>query len=184
MRRNTGLDLTVDTDVVPHASYEKYEVSQSPSINARRSIDSQSSSSPTVKDAPAHDTTPRPSQPEQHPAQPSLPQPSIRLLFSLIPRRDFFSLVLPAISTSVIAGGIAPFMTLVVGQTFDAFANFPISESSSTPEQRAQLKHDVGLAAVELSGIGGRRPCSQQRHIRPLDFDGRTQRYALATQSI
>ncbi|KAF8172694.1 P-loop containing nucleoside triphosphate hydrolase protein [Pholiota molesta] len=65
--------------------------------------------------------------------QPQGPTPSIRLLFSLLPRRHALLLLTPAIITSVIAGGIAPFMTLVVGQ--------------------AALLSGVGRAALMLVGL-------------------------------
>lgn len=91
------------------------------------------------------------------PATPSspdcpLPQPSIRLLFSLVPRRDFYLIVLPAILTSVLAGGVAPFMTFVVGQSFNSFANFPTSPNPSQ-SAKSSLLHGVGLAALELVGL-------------------------------
>lgn len=84
--------------------------------------------------------------------EPQGPQPSIRLLFSLISRRQFFILVIPAILSSVISGGIAPFMTYVIGQSFDAFAQFPLTPN---PPQAAkdQLLRDVGRAALELVGL-------------------------------
>ncbi|THH19333.1 hypothetical protein EW146_g1804 [Bondarzewia mesenterica] len=80
------------------------------------------------------------------------PNPSFRLLFSLLSRRDFFLLVLPAIISSVIAGGIAPFMTYVVGQVFNTFAQFPLT---SDPPQEAKdaLLRGVGLSAIELIGL-------------------------------
>lgn len=82
----------------------------------------------------------------------STPQPSFKLLFSLVPRRDLFVLVFPAIITSVLAGGIAPFMTFVVGQSFNAFADFPLSDPTSTDKHK--LLHSVGISALELIGLG------------------------------
>ncbi|KAH9934166.1 P-loop containing nucleoside triphosphate hydrolase protein [Fomitopsis serialis] len=78
--------------------------------------------------------------------------PSIRLLFSLVSRRDFYMIVLPAILTSMLAGGIAPFMTYVVGESFNSFANFPTTPNP--PESaKSSLLHGVGLAALELVGL-------------------------------
>jgi len=78
--------------------------------------------------------------------------PSIRLLFSFISRRHLLILLLPAIFASIIAGGVAPFMTFVVGQAFDAFAHFPITPD---PPQAAKdaLLGDVGIAALQLIGL-------------------------------
>lgn len=78
--------------------------------------------------------------------------PSIRLLFHFISRRHFFVLVLPAIFSSLIAGGIAPFMTFVVGQAFDVFAQFPLTPNPPASAKDALLR-GVGLAAVELVGL-------------------------------
>ena len=80
------------------------------------------------------------------------PQPSIPLLFSLLTRRDFFVLILPAIFTSVFAGGVAPFMTYVIGRSFDAFAAFPTTPNPSE-EAKRQLLNGVGLAALQLLGL-------------------------------
>ena len=85
------------------------------------------------------------------PHKPTAPTPSIRLLFSLISRRQFFFLLLPAIISSITAGGIAPFMTYVIGQSFEAFARFPLSDPSSSA--KSTLLHGVGIAALELVGL-------------------------------
>nr|WCD39451.1 Ste6-1 [Ganoderma boninense] len=80
------------------------------------------------------------------------PQASIPLLFSLLTRRDFFALILPAIFTSVVAGGVAPFMTYVIGRSFDSFAAFPTTPNPSQDAKR-KLLNGVGLAALELVGL-------------------------------
>ena len=90
-----------------------------------------------------------------HPPQPNASQPltpSIRLLFSLIPRHHFFILLLPAILSSLASGGIAPFMTIVVGQTFNAFAQFPTS-SPATAAAKSTLLHQVGISCLELIAL-------------------------------
>ncbi|KAK2466561.1 hypothetical protein APHAL10511_001423 [Amanita phalloides] len=78
--------------------------------------------------------------------------PSIPLLFSLLSRRHFLFLLLPAILISVIAGGVAPFMTYVVGQTFNAFSQFPLTPHPPQ-EAKQKLLHAVGLAALELISL-------------------------------
>lgn len=87
------------------------------------------------------DTTPAP--------QP--PKPSIKLLFSFLTRHDFLFLVLPAVSTSVLSGAVAPFMTLVIGKVFDAFAHFSLSEATKSDQHK--LLHDVGVTALALVGL-------------------------------
>jgi ATP-binding cassette subfamily B (MDR/TAP) protein 1 len=86
------------------------------------------------------------------PASAPAPTPSIRLLFSLISSRQRFLLLLPAILSSIIAGGVAPFMTYVIGKSFDAFGHFP---RDPNPPQSAKdtLLRGVGLAALELVGL-------------------------------
>ncbi|KAH9927902.1 P-loop containing nucleoside triphosphate hydrolase protein [Epithele typhae] len=128
MRRPTN--LVVDTDTTSMTS-----------MTDASSIHPQSA---TTLKAPVESIT---SLPELAP-----PQPSISLLFSLITRRDFFYLVLPAILTSLIAGGIAPFMTYVIGQSFDTFAAFPTTPNPSEDAKHALL-HGVGIAALELVGL-------------------------------
>ncbi|KAJ3772085.1 P-loop containing nucleoside triphosphate hydrolase protein [Lentinula raphanica] len=89
------------------------------------------------------------------PATPSPPSPgtgSFKQLFSLLSTRHRFLILLPAIISSVIAGGIAPFMTIVIGQNFNAFAQFPQTPNPSETAKH-QLLHDVGIAALELLGL-------------------------------
>lgn len=78
--------------------------------------------------------------------------PSIRLLFSLLPRKYGILLLTPAIILSLLSGGIAPFMTLVIGKAFYAFAQFPLTPN---PPQEAKdaLLRGVGMAAVQLVGL-------------------------------
>lgn len=78
-------------------------------------------------------------------------QPSLTLLFSLMSRRDMFFFFLPAVLVSLISGGIAPFMTIAVGQAFDAFAKFPLS--NPTQEDKDKLLRGVGISALTLLGL-------------------------------
>ncbi|TFK81610.1 P-loop containing nucleoside triphosphate hydrolase protein [Polyporus arcularius HHB13444] len=100
--------------------------------------------SATSLTAPAESTAPT--------SQCTPPQASISLLFSLLSRREFFVLVLPAILTSLFAGGVAPFMTYVIGRSFDSFAAFPTGPNPSEDAKHALLR-GVGLAALELVGL-------------------------------
>lgn len=52
----------------------------------------------------------------------------------------------------MLAGGVAPFMTIVVGQAFEAFSKFPITPNPDDSAKR-QLLHDVGLTAIELVAL-------------------------------
>ena len=78
-------------------------------------------------------------------------QPSLTLLFSPMPRRDMFCFFLPAVLVSLISGGVAPFMTIAVGEAFDAFAKFPLSDP--TQEDKDKLLRGVGISALTLLGL-------------------------------
>lgn len=84
-----------------------------------------------------------------HPA----PVPSTKLLFSFLTPRRKLVLLTPAILSSVATGAIAPLMTYAVGQSFNAFAAFPLTPN---PPQSAKdaLLHGVGIAAIELVALG------------------------------
>ncbi|KAJ7063391.1 P-loop containing nucleoside triphosphate hydrolase protein [Mycena amicta] len=83
---------------------------------------------------------------------PRVRTPSLRLLFSQISLRHRILLLLPAIASSLVAGAIAPFMTLVIGQAFDAFAKFP--RGPNPPESaKDTLLHSMATAAFELIGL-------------------------------
>ncbi|KAG1805465.1 P-loop containing nucleoside triphosphate hydrolase protein [Suillus subaureus] len=81
------------------------------------------------------------------------PVPSMKLLFSFLTPRRKLVLLTPAILSSVATGAIAPLMTYAVGQSFNAFAAFPLT---SSPPQSAKdaLLHGVGIAAIELVALG------------------------------
>lgn len=86
------------------------------------------------------------------PTEYSPPAPSFKLLFSLLSRRDLLLFLLPAVIFSMIAGAIAPFMTLVVGNVFNTFAQFATT-SAPSQEAKATLLHGVGISALELVGL-------------------------------
>lgn len=143
MRRNST--LVVDTNLLQTTNYDCKESLRSPQ---RSSTYSDADSDLDLKQSKAEQP-----QPQQPPHRPSGPAPSIRLLFSLVSRRHVFLLLLPAMASSIIAGGVAPFMTYVVGQAFDSFADFPLSPN---PPQSAKdsLLRGVGLASLQLVGLG------------------------------
>ena len=49
------------------------------------------------------------------------------------------------------SGAVAPFMTLVIGMVFDAFAHFPLS--NATQSDKDKLRHDIGITAIALVGL-------------------------------
>lgn len=80
------------------------------------------------------------------------PTPSLRLLFSLLSRSDLYLILLPAFILSIVAGAVAPFMTLVLGNVFETFAKFASIPSPSS-DDRAHLKHDIAISALELVAL-------------------------------
>lgn len=79
------------------------------------------------------------------------PAPSLRLLFSLLSSHHRTWLLLPAILASLISGGIAPFMTVAIGQVFNAFALF--HNSVGTEADKQKILHDTGIGSLELVGL-------------------------------
>jgi ATP-binding cassette subfamily B (MDR/TAP) protein 1 len=55
-------------------------------------------------------------------------------------------------ASSIIAGGIAPFMTYVIGQAFDAFAKYPLTPNPPKADKDALLS-GVGFASLELVAL-------------------------------
>jgi ATP-binding cassette subfamily B (MDR/TAP) protein 1 len=143
MRRPTA--LAVATDLSRDDTKDVYELSQ------------QSPRSLAASLPPAYDcekgpepvpTTTTATTAEETPAGPA---PSIALLFSCLSRRDLLLFVLPAVLTSMLDGGVAPFMTRVIGNQFDVFAAHPL-HGATAADNRALL-HGVGMAALELLGL-------------------------------
>lgn len=84
---------------------------------------------------------------------PPPPAPTFKLLFSFLTPRRKLVLLTPAIASSIAAGGIAPFMTYVIGQSFNTFAAFPLTPNPSQEAKDALLR-GVGFAALELVALG------------------------------
>ncbi|KAJ6558138.1 P-loop containing nucleoside triphosphate hydrolase protein [Mycena capillaripes] len=74
-------------------------------------------------------------------------------LFSLLSRHQRLFILFPAIISSVFAGGIAPFMTIVIGHAFDAFSKFSAPPISSSGTPKDLLLQRVGTAALQLIGL-------------------------------
>jgi ATP-binding cassette, subfamily B (MDR/TAP), member 1 len=137
MRRQTA--LAVDTSAALPNDLPVYELTQSPrsSTYTTATVDLKTSPPPSPP-------------PVQRDALPAL-KPSVFLLFSPISTRERWLVLLPAVLSSVISGGIAPFMTIVIGRSFDAFAKFPLSNPSQSDKD--QLLLSVGMVALELVGL-------------------------------
>ncbi|KAJ7074574.1 P-loop containing nucleoside triphosphate hydrolase protein [Mycena amicta] len=84
--------------------------------------------------------------PDHTPALPKK-QSSHWPLFSLLSRRQRLLCLVPAIISSLFAGCIAPFMTIVIGHAFDAFSLF------SATHDRIILIQRITAAALQLVGL-------------------------------
>ena len=149
----TRPSLTVDTTASNTATHDTtiYSISQSPVTESKQSLESirtvvDCNGSPSKTD-PKSPCTPSSSQA----SEPPIRKPSVRLLFSQLNRMDTYLYLLPAIAVSMISGGVAPFMTVVLGESFDAFSRF--STSSSSQAQKDALLHDVGINSLELVAL-------------------------------
>jgi ATP-binding cassette, subfamily B (MDR/TAP), member 1 len=80
------------------------------------------------------------------------PTPSVKLLFSLLSRRDLFLILLPAFILSMLAGGVAPFMTLVIGSVFETFSKFSRIQSPTSGD-RASFKREITISVIELVAL-------------------------------
>ena len=141
MRRNSALVVETMTTTPDDLPYD-LELTQRISLYT-------TSTEPDVKSViPSKPIPPLPLLQEQPPLK-----PSFRLLFSCLSRRYLLFLLLPAILFSIIAGGVAPFMTYVIGQAFDAFSQFPLTPNPPIAD-KTRLLHGVGLAALELLALG------------------------------
>ncbi|KDR66454.1 hypothetical protein GALMADRAFT_1152567 [Galerina marginata CBS 339.88] len=146
-------DMLYELNITPRASIDSQFSSSSP-----EDIKRSSSPSPSASFPPNPSPSPSPPQANQPTTQTQTHKPSIRLLFSLLPLRQRILLLTPAILSSLTAGGIAPFMTLVVGRAFNAFAQFPLTPSPSPSSPQAQAASDallkaIGTAALQLLGL-------------------------------
>ncbi|KAK0212712.1 P-loop containing nucleoside triphosphate hydrolase protein [Desarmillaria ectypa] len=144
MRRPTS--LTVDTVASHELAYELYP-------SPRASIYSDDDVKHDFNDSPTTSTyeKPVPASPITNITAKPPPPPSLRTLFSLISPRRRFCLLFPAIISSLISGSIAPFMTVAIGQVFNAFATYPASNPSQ--EVKNILMHNVGIGSLELIGL-------------------------------
>ncbi|KIK97394.1 hypothetical protein PAXRUDRAFT_824978 [Paxillus rubicundulus Ve08.2h10] len=124
-----------------------------PSIRTSLRDSDSSLSSIDIKQRDSQFTLPSPTT-STHDIPPApAPAPTIKLLFSFLTPRRKLVLLAPAVASSVAAGGLAPFMTYVIGQSFNAFAAFPLTPDPPQSAKDALLR-GVGLAALELVALG------------------------------
>ncbi|GAA95096.1 hypothetical protein E5Q_01751 [Mixia osmundae IAM 14324] len=93
-----------------------------------------SESTPFEKAPPRYSQMPPPKTPEI--------APTIKLLFALTSKREFFMLILPALICSVATGLIPTYMTTVMSKFFDAFIQYQaIQQTTSSPDAIKPAQH-------------------------------------------
>jgi ATP-binding cassette subfamily B (MDR/TAP) protein 1 len=98
---------------------------------------------------------------DSHPVPPARPRhvpdplrPRFRRLFSLHTRSDYLLLLAPAVITAI-AGGLAqPYMSIVVGEAFQVFADYPLELSTVTVEDVAALSLGIKMTSLKLTLAG------------------------------
>lgn len=80
-------------------------------------------------------------------------KPSFRLLYKYCSSREL-ALAFPAIFVSLAAGGMAPYMSQVVGDSFNAFAFFPLDIRTATQDQKDDLRQKTKISALSLMAMG------------------------------
>lgn len=73
-------------------------------------------------------------------------KPSLKLLYSLLTRRDFIILVLPAVTLSILSGALPPLMTKVLGNAFNAYTAF--NPSSLPVDQISKEAKDLLMKKI------------------------------------
>ena len=144
----------------------------SPLPPARHSTLKQPPTSPAKHRPPplsslSYTSPPEPSQPPPSPPPPApapkllLPdgsewkpaRPTFRLLYKYCTAKDLL-LIIPATLISLAAGGIVPYMSQVVGDSFNSFAFYPLDPTTATEEQKHSLRHDIKIASLSLMAMG------------------------------
>ncbi|KAI5481169.1 hypothetical protein MNV49_005604 [Pseudohyphozyma bogoriensis] len=173
--------------VADDGSYVRRERSQplafSPAITSSpRRPSPQPSFKPEPLDFPAHTASPRPPvaarestsssafstktppsplpADEKKQANNKMLTPSLALLFSLTTRQTFYTIMIPAMFFSIVAGVIPPYMTQLIGTVFGAFTTYSViaSDLSTTDAQltaaKKELMKQVKLGSLEFMGLG------------------------------
>jgi ATP-binding cassette subfamily B (MDR/TAP) protein 1 len=99
------------------------------------------------------DLLPLPLQPEHPMATPI--RPTFRGLFALSTRRDIVLDLLPAVLLAGAASVVQPFMSLVIGDLFQDFEDYPLITTAATSTQRDTLTSLTTTSCIKLLVAGG-----------------------------
>ena len=97
--------------------------------------------------------TPDYAAPVRYPPPPPV-VPHFRRLLSLSSWRDICFLFIPGMLLASATALVPPFMSIVIGDTFEVFAQYPIITSLASPAQRTALLEGVRYQTIKLSSAG------------------------------
>jgi len=139
---------------------ELHEVHARPVSEARRSLYSPQPPIPisTIQDRPDlfpslmdQDSIP----PTARPRRVTEPiRPRFRHLLVLSTKRDVIIDLLPGIILAIAGALVQPYMSIIIGDAFAVFSNYPLQVSQATSEQNAALAAGVKLSSVKLTIAG------------------------------
>jgi len=142
--RPPALTLSSNQTMLPNLRYSKTSSSISPPLSPTPSSTSSSAATST---------------PNKESDQSTI-KPSLALLFTLTTRPTFFTIVLPALTLSIAAGLIPPYMTQVLGETLQHFTDYTVA--TANPElpsdllssARSTLLKGVQIEAIKFACLG------------------------------
>jgi ATP-binding cassette subfamily B (MDR/TAP) protein 1 len=127
-----------------------------PVSEARRSIYPPGSFNVPISTLEQHPDLQSPGSPISPPTpSPDAVRASFRGLFSLLPSRDMFTHLIPAILVTVAASLIQPYMSIVIGEMFQISEAYPLNTRSATPIDKTNLMTGVNKSCLKLTIAGG-----------------------------
>ncbi len=82
------------------------------------------------------------------------PRASTRLMFSVLPREDWFFHVLPCVILAATSALVTPYMTVVIGEAFEIYSAFPTDVSTLQPGQGTAFIAAISTCAIKLAVAG------------------------------
>ena len=107
----------------------------------------------TIEEHPDLELSPPPTPRSRTPVAPI--KPTFRGLLALSNSKDCLLHLLPGIVLSILASLVQPYMSIVIGNAFTAFASYPSDTLVATPADRAALIGGVRHTTIQLAALGG-----------------------------
>ncbi|GAA5914052.1 ABC transporter ATP-binding protein [Sporobolomyces salmoneus] len=142
----------------PALTFAKSDQAMLPNLRYSSSSSTHSLDKPSSPTLSSSSSTTRTAE-ETKKEQPVL-KPSLSILFSLTTRSTFLTLVLPALALSIGGGLIPPYMTQVLGDTFQHFTDYSIATANPELDRsllsaaRSTLLNKVRLESIKFAALG------------------------------